>query len=73
MKIITTEDQIVVLNNVKNITLHQMGTGSNRNPFQYWINIEYFKNESTSIDFGQDEKKAKETFKEIAEILSKND
>ena len=73
MKIIATEDKIVVLNNVKNVTLYQDGTGSTRNPFEYWINIEYFKNESSSIQFGKDEKKAKETLKEIAEILSRND
>ena len=66
MKIIATENKVVILNNVKSITLHQKNSTN-------WIAIVYFKNESESIDFGRDEEKAKETFKKIVEILSKND
>lgn len=71
MKIIVTEDKIVTLNNVKEIEFCHTGSGAKSNPHRYYIFITYFGNEKSRIDFDDDENKAKETFKYIAEILAK--
>lgn len=72
MKLITTEDKIVSLENIKTVELIAGGTGAKSNPYYYNIEIEYKDCKSAFLHFRDNEKKAKETFEKILKILSEN-
>jgi hypothetical protein len=69
MKILVTDERIVVLENVKDVNLAHSGSGAKSNPYYYYLHINYFGGESVDIEYGTNEKGAKETFNKITEIL----
>ena len=69
MKVIKVGDEIVVLEKVKSVNVHESGSGAKSNPFRYTIHIEYFGNEFSNITIMNDEAKAHNTMNKIYEIL----
>lgn len=66
-----TNNKIVSINNVKEITLQTFGSGAKSNPFQYTIRIDYFGEENVFLEFHSNKALAEQTLEEIFEILTK--
>lgn len=69
MRVIKVDDEIVVLEKVKNVSVSESGSGAKSNPFRYTIHIEYFGNEFSNITIMNDETKAHNVMNKIYEIL----
>ena len=73
MKLIKTNDEIVVLENVKAVVKSRFGVGEKSNPFTFIITIYYFNNEVYTINFDQDVQSFNECYEDIFNILSQKD
>lgn len=69
MKLIRTDNQIISLENVKEISLHTSGSGAKSNPYQYNINIEYMNKERSWISCKGSKEKAEDIMNKIYDIL----
>lgn len=68
--IMVNNNKILSLENVKEVELHEGGTGAQRNPFYYGVSIHYMNGECTSSGTTNDKEKAKAWFNKIFEIIT---
>lgn len=61
---------IVVLENVKNVSLHTNGTGAKSNPYYYFIRIEYMNGQSASSPTTEDKSQVLFWFNTIFTIIT---
>ena len=73
MKLIKTNDEIVVLENVKAVVKNRYGTGTKSCPFIFSITIFYFNGKDYTIKFDQDVQSFNECYEDIFNILSQKD
>lgn len=69
MKIITTKDKIISLEEVQSVNLTNTGTGAKSNPNKYTVAIRYIHGGLETVGFGEEKIKADKFMNEIAEIL----
>ena len=70
MKAIMVDNRILSLENVKEVQFCEGGTGSQRNPFYYYVVINYMNGESANCEFINNQEKVKEWYNKIFEIIT---
>jgi len=68
--IIVNDDHIISLENVKDIKLREDGTGSQRNPFRYWIVVYYTNGKDVITEHQESKAKVQEYFNQMFQIIT---
>lgn len=68
--IMINNDHIISLENVKDIKLVEDGTGSQRNPFRYWVIVYYTNGEDVITESQESKAKVQEYFNKMFQIIT---